>query len=47
MSRPTSTWLAIASLILATLSSAACTRSDATGPSDPTPPAFENQGSHT
>jgi hypothetical protein len=47
MSRTTRTWLAIASLMLATLTSAACTRSDATGPSDPTTPAFENQGSHT
>ena len=39
-------WIAIASLTLATLTSAACTRSDATGPSEPTAPAFENQGSN-
>jgi hypothetical protein len=45
MSRPTAKWLVIASLTLATLTSAACTRSDATGPSDPTP-AFETQGSN-
>lgn len=44
MSRTTTHWIAIATLALATLTSAACTRSDATGPSDPTPPAFENQG---
>ncbi|MEP6688340.1 MAG: hypothetical protein ABJC36_08320 [Gemmatimonadales bacterium] len=46
MSRTTSKWLAIVSLALATLTSAACTRSDATGPSDPTTPAFENQGAN-
>jgi hypothetical protein len=46
MSRTTTKWLAIASLTLATLTSAACTRSDATGPSEPTTPAFENQGSN-
>lgn len=45
MSRMTTQWLAIASLTLATLTSAACTRSDATGPSDPITPAFESQGS--
>jgi hypothetical protein len=45
MSRMTAKWLAIASLTLATLTSAACTRSDATGPSDPITPAFESQGS--
>jgi hypothetical protein len=43
MSRSITKWLAIASLTLATLTSAACTR-DATGPSDTTTPAFENQG---
>jgi hypothetical protein len=46
MSRSTTKWLAIASLTLATLTSAACTRSDATGPSEPTTPVFENQGSN-
>jgi hypothetical protein len=46
MCRSTTKWLAIASLTLATLTSAACTRSDATGPSDPTTPVFENQGSN-
>jgi len=45
MSRTTTKWLAIATLTLATLTSAACTRSDATGPSDSTTPAFETQGS--
>jgi hypothetical protein len=46
MSRHTTKWLAIASLTLASLTSAACTRSDATGPSEPITPAFENQGSN-
>ncbi len=46
MSRTNMKWLAIASLTLATLTSAGCTRSDATGPSEPTPPAFETQGGH-
>ena len=46
MSRSTTKWLAIASLTLATLTSAACTRSDATGPSESTTPVFENQGSN-
>jgi hypothetical protein len=44
MSRSTTKWLAIASLTLATLTSAACTHSDATGPSESTTPAFETQG---
>ena len=44
MSRTTTKWIAIASLTLATLTSAACTRSDATGPSEPPTPVFENQG---
>jgi hypothetical protein len=44
MSRSTTKWIAIASLTLATLTSAACTRSDATGPSEPITPAFEGQG---
>jgi hypothetical protein len=46
MSRTTTKWLAIASLTLATLTSAACTRNDATGPSEPTTPAFETQGAN-
>ena len=46
MSRPITKWIAIASLTLATLTSAACTRSDATGPSEPTTPVFEGQGSN-
>jgi hypothetical protein len=45
MTRLTTKWLALASLTLATLTSAACTRSDTTGPSEPITPAFENQGS--
>jgi hypothetical protein len=37
----------LASLTLAALTSAACTRNDATGPSsDQVTPAFENQGSN-
>jgi hypothetical protein len=44
MPRSITKWLASASLTLATLTSAACTRSDATGPSEPTTPAFEQQG---
>ncbi len=47
MSRTITRWFAIASLTLVTLTSAACTRSDATGPSDPVTPAFdEHQGSN-
>jgi hypothetical protein len=38
-------WLVIASLTLAAATTA-CTRSDATGPSDQPAPAFENQGSN-
>jgi hypothetical protein len=45
MARRASTWLAIASLSLA-LVSTACTRSDATGPSDPSAPSLESQGSN-
>ncbi|HUR93994.1 MAG TPA: hypothetical protein VMY76_05395 [Gemmatimonadales bacterium] len=44
MSRITTKWLVLASLTLAALTSSACTRSDATGPSDQVAPAFENQG---
>jgi hypothetical protein len=47
MSRTTTKWLALASLTLAALTSAACTRSDATGPSDQPAPAFdETQGAN-
>ena len=46
MARSTTKWLAIASLTLATHTSAASTRNDATGPSEPITPAFENQGSN-
>ena len=46
MPRITTKWLVLASLSLAALTSAACTRSDATGPSDQPAPAFENQGSN-
>ena len=46
MARRTSSWLAIASVSLALLTSA-CTRSDATGPSDSPAPSLENQGANT
>jgi hypothetical protein len=46
MSRTTTKWIALASLALAALTSAACTRSDATGPSDQPAPAFETQGAN-
>ena len=46
MSRPTTKWLVIASLTLAGLTSAACTRGDATGPSDQPAPSFEGQGAN-
>ena len=46
MSRSATKWIAIATLTLATLTSAACTRSDATGPSEPATPSFEGQGSN-
>jgi hypothetical protein len=46
MARRASTWFAIASLSLALLSSA-CTRSDATGPSDVPAASLESQGSNT
>jgi hypothetical protein len=46
MSRRTAQWFAIASLVLASFTTA-CTRSDATGPSaDQTAPSFEGQGSN-
>jgi hypothetical protein len=46
MTRTTTQWLAIVTLTLATLTSAACTRSDATGPSEPSAPAFETPGAN-
>jgi len=46
MSRKTTKWVAIVSLTLATVTSTACTRTDATGPSEPVAPALENQGSN-
>ncbi len=46
MSRTTTKWLVLASLTLAALTSTACTRSDATGPSDQAAPSFEGQGSN-
>jgi hypothetical protein len=46
MSRSTTKWLVLASLTVAALTSAACTRSDATGPSESTTPAFETLGSN-
>ena len=45
MSRTTK-WFALVSLTLAALTSTACTRSDATGPSDQPAPSFEAQGSN-
>jgi hypothetical protein len=45
MSRLTTKWLVLASLTLAGLTTSACTRNDATGPSDQ--PSFEGQGSNT
>jgi len=46
MSRRTAQWFAIASLVLASFTTA-CTRSDATGPSaDQTAPSFEGQGAN-
>jgi hypothetical protein len=46
MSRTTTKWLVLASLSLAALTSSACTRGDATGPSDQPVPSFEGQGSN-
>jgi hypothetical protein len=46
MSRITPKWLLLASLTLAGLTSAACTRSDATGPSDQPKPSLEGQGAN-
>jgi hypothetical protein len=46
MSRITTKWIVLASLTLAAITSAACTRSDATGPSDQPAPSFETQGAN-
>ena len=46
MSRTSTKWFVLASLTLAALTSAACTRSDATGPSDQPTPSFEGQGAN-
>lgn len=46
MPRSTTKWLVLASLTLAGLTSTACTRSDATGPSEQPAPSFEGQGSN-
>jgi len=46
MSRTATKWLVLASLTLAALTSSACTRTDATGPSDQPAPSFEGQGSN-
>jgi hypothetical protein len=45
MSRTSTKWLVLAVITLS-IATSACTRSDATGPSDQTAPAFENQGSN-
>ncbi len=45
MSRRTSSWIAVACLTLAALSTA-CGRSDPTGPSEVPPPALETLGSN-
>jgi hypothetical protein len=47
MSRLTTKWLVLASLTLAALATTACTRNDATGPSEQPKPSFEGQGSNT
>ncbi len=46
MSRTSTKWFVLALLTLATVTSAACTRSDATGPSDQPAPSFEAQGAN-
>jgi hypothetical protein len=46
MSRTTTKWLVLASLAVAGLTSAACTRTDATGPSDQPAASFETQGAN-
>jgi len=46
MSRTATKWLVFASLAFAAITSAACTRSDATGPSDQPAASFETQGAN-
>jgi hypothetical protein len=46
MSRPTTKWIVLASLSLAAFTSTACTRNDATGPSEQPAPSFEGQGAN-
>lgn len=46
MPRTTAKWIAVASLTLAALTTTACTRSDATGPSNQPAPSFEGQGAN-
>jgi len=46
MSLPTTKWIVLATLTVAALTSTACTRTDATGPSDQTAPSFEGQGAN-
>jgi hypothetical protein len=46
MSRISTKWLVVASLTVAGLTSAACTRGDATGPSDQPQTSFETQGAN-
>ena len=44
MSRITTWWLAIASVTVPMVASAACTRGDPTGPSGPTTPVLNQEG---
>jgi hypothetical protein len=46
MSRTATKWVLLVSLTLAAITSTACTRSDATGPSDQPAPSFEAQGAN-
>jgi hypothetical protein len=46
MSRTTTQRFVLTALTLAALTSAACTHSDATGPSDQPAPSFEGQGAN-
>jgi hypothetical protein len=42
----TKTYGIVMALLASAALSTACTRTDATGPSDPTQPSFENQGAN-
>jgi hypothetical protein len=46
MSRTATKWVVLVSLTLAAITSTACTRGDATGPSDQPAPSFEAQGAN-